>query len=156
MISIFTYLHIVYACNDAVILFPDLFLWSVSQVRNYLPSISAAMGGFTVAQTVWRICIALHAAPRFLITRMYYSYLKCVICEGSMRWARLACFFNTLENLGLVGLTYVSSKENYSEFLYSYISKFLDAFLRVQSPNIFASFAVQFLRILNAFVNRCT
>ncbi|CAG7827823.1 unnamed protein product [Allacma fusca] len=83
-------------------------------VRNYLPSLSAAMGGFSLSQTVWRICIALHTAPRFLITRMYYGYLKSVIYSKFLLLARLACFFNVLENFGLVGLTYVSSKDNYS------------------------------------------
>lgn len=37
-------------------------------VKNYLPSLSAAMGGFSLSQTVWRIAIALHAAPRFIVT----------------------------------------------------------------------------------------
>ncbi|ODM95679.1 Post-GPI attachment to proteins factor 2, partial [Orchesella cincta] len=82
-------------------------------VKNYLPSLSAAMGGFQVSQTIWRICIALHAAPRFMVTGMYYRYLKSIILGRHIAWVALACVLNVLENMGLIGLTYVSSKENY-------------------------------------------
>ncbi|OXA62655.1 post-GPI attachment to proteins factor 2 [Folsomia candida] len=82
-------------------------------VRNYLPSLSAAMGGFSLSQTVWRVCIALHAAPRFIVTGMYYRYLKSIVFGRHVIWAATACLLNVLENLGLIGLTYVSSKENY-------------------------------------------
>ncbi|CAL8082080.1 unnamed protein product [Orchesella dallaii] len=82
-------------------------------VKNYLPSLSAAMGGFQVSQIIWRICIALHAAPRFMVTGMYYRYLKSIILGRHIVWVVLACVLNVLENMGLIGLTYVSSKENY-------------------------------------------
>jgi len=83
-------------------------------VRNYLPSVSAAMGHFPVSQTVWRVCIALHAAPRFAISDMYYRYLKAMLFSRTLPFTRITCALNVLENIGLIGLTYVSSTENYS------------------------------------------
>jgi len=82
-------------------------------VKNYLPSLSAAMGGFPLSQKIWRICIALHALPRFMVAAMYYRYLTSIIMTRHIAWAILACILNILENLGLIGLTYVSSRENY-------------------------------------------
>lgn len=45
---------------------------------------------------------------------MYYRYLKSIVFGRHVIWAATACLLNVLENLGLIGLTYVSSKENYS------------------------------------------
>lgn len=94
------------------------------QVKNYLPSLSAAMGGFPLSQTIWRVCIGLHALPRFMVTAMYYRYLTSIILTRHVAWAVLACLLNILENLGLIGLTYVSSRENYRKtFANSFSSK---------------------------------
>ena len=47
--------------------------FSTNQVPNYLPSISASIGR-SPQQYIWRICIALHAAPRLVIARIHYNH----------------------------------------------------------------------------------
>ncbi|KAI0212481.1 Post-GPI attachment to proteins factor 2 [Lamellibrachia satsuma] len=87
------------------------------KVRNYLPSISAAIGGFTPQRYIWRICIALHCWPRFLGAIVYRNYyLSYQVYEWRLVYnllANLACLLNIVENFALVTLTYISSSENY-------------------------------------------
>lgn len=80
-------------------------------VRNYLPSISAAIGGSVPERYIWRICIALHAAPRYLVGFMYYRHHTNKIGRHS-----LMVLFNMLLYMtdisSLVALSYVSSSES--------------------------------------------
>ena len=89
------------------------------QVRNYLPSISAAIGGFTPQRYIWRVSIALHSAPRFMIACMYYNFFTSYQISYKPTlykfFSGLASFLHILENFALVMLTYVSSTENYSK-----------------------------------------
>lgn len=91
-------------------------LWFNLQVPNYLPSISAAIGGYVPQRNVWRICIALHAFPRFLIACAYFHYHMQFLVE---KWKRcytilagLCTLLHVVENFALVVLTYISSLEN--------------------------------------------
>lgn len=85
------------------------------QVNNYLPSISAAIS-LTPQRYIWRFCIGLHSAPRFLVAAAYFSFYRNHLA-GQVREQRLS--FLTLlcaisENAGLLLLTYVSSTETYN------------------------------------------
>ncbi|ELU02737.1 hypothetical protein CAPTEDRAFT_19242 [Capitella teleta] len=87
-------------------------------VVNYLPSISSAIGGFTPQRYIWRICIALHCAPRFMIAVMYFNfYLSSKALLSAQRFYNTLVWVNMLlnisENFFLILLTCVSSTENY-------------------------------------------
>ena len=86
------------------------------QVPNYLPSISAAIGGYVPQRNVWRISIALHAFPRFLIALAYFQYhMKFLVVKKRQLYTALAglcTLLHMVENFALVVLTYISSLDN--------------------------------------------
>ncbi|KAG7484415.1 hypothetical protein MATL_G00049110 [Megalops atlanticus] len=85
------------------------------KVHNYLPSISASIS-LTPERYIWRFCIGLHSAPRFLVAAAYFNFYRGKFLNRCQEW--LLSFVNLLcaqgENLGLLLLTYVSSDETYS------------------------------------------
>ncbi|KAK7075551.1 Post-GPI attachment to proteins factor 2 [Halocaridina rubra] len=85
-------------------------------VPNYLPSISSAIGEFVPQRYIWRTAIALHSAPRFLLAAMYNSFMRRVLPNfGSYQGLiKLNTTFNVVENVALLGLSFISSKENYT------------------------------------------
>ncbi|KAL4608524.1 hypothetical protein GN956_G24504 [Arapaima gigas] len=84
------------------------------KVRNYLPSISSSISR-TPECYIWRFCIGLHSAPRFLLAAAYFSFYRDRFAKRCLEWllACIALLFTLAENLGLLLLTYVSSTETY-------------------------------------------
>ncbi|ESO09633.1 hypothetical protein HELRODRAFT_92277 [Helobdella robusta] len=87
-------------------------------VENYLPSVSAAIGTFPLQKFLWQYLIALHTPPRLFVAFLYRSYFKTFnsLSSGSV-FLNLAVDVITvtdlIENLSLLLLTIVSSRENY-------------------------------------------
>ncbi|XP_028322429.1 post-GPI attachment to proteins factor 2-like isoform X2 [Gouania willdenowi] len=83
------------------------------QVANALPSISAAIS-LTPQRYIWRGCVGLHSAPRFLFSFMYFSLYQRRLQGALLRLLGLMVLLCSLmENSGLLLLTYVASTENY-------------------------------------------
>ncbi|XP_066501795.1 post-GPI attachment to proteins factor 2 [Hoplias malabaricus] len=104
------------ACITVSILYHyDEATYTHCQVLNYLPSISAAIS-LTPERYIWRFCIGLHSAPRFLVATAYFSFYRGRF--GRQLKTQLLSVFTLLcalsENIGLLLLTYVSSTETYS------------------------------------------
>jgi len=93
-------------------------------VRNTIPSISA-ITGVTPQRYIWRVCIALHSAPRFAIGFIYYHYyMRCLPAAVSRAYCalvRLLFWVYTIENSCLVGVTYIANVENYREYCLWYL-----------------------------------
>ncbi|KAM6984334.1 post-GPI attachment to proteins factor 2 [Tautogolabrus adspersus] len=84
------------------------------RVSNYLPSISAAIS-LVPERYIWRCCIGLHSAPRYLVAIAYFSFYRRRferLLELLLSGLALLC--SLAENTGLLLLTYVSSTETYS------------------------------------------
>lgn len=97
------------------------------QVYNFIPSISA-ITGIQPGRYVWRICIALHSAPRFAVGYIYYNYylsrLHLIAPSQHSIFKRLAStafWVYTVENFCLVFVAYISNVENYRK--YSFLSE---------------------------------
>ena len=91
------------------------------QVPNYLPSISAAIGDHAPQKYIWRIAIALHALPRMRLALIYYQYYKknpiVVRSFWLTWWNRINSSLHIVENFALLVITYVSSTENFGEWI---------------------------------------
>lgn len=85
------------------------------QVQNYLPSISTAVGTNFPQKYIWRIGIALHCTPRFLVSLMYYKQLQNSFPVNSWWQTSVSAIFlfQNLEIISLVGLSYISSTEDF-------------------------------------------
>lgn len=110
---------LIFCFFSAVIFQFDAVNETVCDVRNTIPSISA-ITGVTPQRYVWRVCIALHCAPRFAIGFLYWNYFmqrSCHVAASRVslyrRLVRLAFWVYTIENGCLVGVAYVSNVENY-------------------------------------------
>ncbi|XP_054160755.1 post-GPI attachment to proteins factor 2-like [Oppia nitens] len=88
-------------------------------VRNFLPSISAAIGAFSPQKYIWRLAIGLHSMARYVIAYMYYNRFD----------SKLVFTLNVTEITALLGLTYVSSTENFSFHSKAFVTFLLTAFM---------------------------
>ncbi|CAH1408203.1 unnamed protein product [Nezara viridula] len=84
------------------------------KVQNFLPSISAAIGNYKTQRFVWGTAIAIHALPRFMFAAIYRQYYRDVLTEKAQKLATTACILNVIENLALIGLTFITSAYNYA------------------------------------------
>lgn len=91
------------------------------QVYNVIPSISA-ITGISPQRYLWRICVALHIGPRIVIAFVYNTYylsrLPTIPKDDQAKYRRLLsiCYWlNVIEISSLLGVTYVSNRENYRE-----------------------------------------
>lgn len=96
------------------------------RVNNYLPSTSAAIGTNSPQVFIWRLCIALHCGPRFLIAFIYKDHYMSALnlknVSSGHFLINLIFYLNIIENMALVLLTFVSSKENYEFHEKSFIT----------------------------------
>jgi hypothetical protein len=87
------------------------------RVANYLPSISAAVGGFTPQRYIWRMCIAIHCGPRLFAVLAYYNSFHQLTVHSCQKLYHLLVTSTTalhlVENFCLLLLTCISSIENY-------------------------------------------
>ncbi|KAG7159563.1 post-GPI attachment to proteins factor 2-like isoform X2 [Homarus americanus] len=92
-------------------------------VPNYLPSISSAIGEFVPQRYIWRAAIAVHCAPRFLVASMYYSFMNRILPNVAFyrNAVKVTTLLNVVENVALLSLSFVSSKENYDVHKVSFI-----------------------------------
>lgn len=82
-------------------------------VKNYLPSISAAIGNYQPQRIVWQTAILLQAIPRFLIAHQYLRFNTSRIRRNRRGLAYLAYILNFIENIVLVGLSLWTSSDDY-------------------------------------------
>jgi len=86
------------------------------QVWNMVPSISSSIGILAPQKYVWKICIALHSAPRLLLCKMYHKHMQKVLSKIArvQRLALFTCMLNMAEVFSLLLLSVVPSTEDYS------------------------------------------
>ncbi|CAH1373460.1 post-GPI attachment to proteins factor 2-like [Tenebrio molitor] len=88
------------------------------RVYNIIPSISA-ITGISPQRYLWRISVAFHIGPRFIIAAVHRSYHLNLINTSSKDqekarwWLNFAFWLNVTEIGSLCGVTYISNRENY-------------------------------------------
>nr|CAH7740298.1 unnamed protein product [Callosobruchus chinensis] len=90
------------------------------RVFNIVPSISA-ITGISPQRYLWRISIAFHIGPRFIISAVSRAYNLNLINENASAelrakarlWLNLSFWANVIETGALCGVTYISNRENY-------------------------------------------
>ncbi|KAG8189016.1 hypothetical protein JTE90_014530 [Oedothorax gibbosus] len=92
---------------------------TICPVFNFCPSVSA-ITGISPQRYVWRISVALHSTPRLLLASVYYSHYlrksKNVEDESKSFYkniVKMNYWFHVTEIMALIGVTYISNKENY-------------------------------------------
>lgn len=90
-------------------------------VRNYLPSISAAIGNYEPQRFIWQLSICLHIIPRFIIARMYFKHYIDIIRINRRSIIYLLYYTNLIENIALLILSLWTSSEHYEIHKVSFI-----------------------------------
>ncbi|XP_061818604.1 post-GPI attachment to proteins factor 2 [Nerophis lumbriciformis] len=107
------FISLVYHFEDAI--------YTHCHVSNYLPSISGAISRIP-ERYIWRCCIGLHSAPRYLMAASYFSFYRSRFAEKlpELILSGLALLCNLTENSALLLLTYVASTEDYTVHKYAF------------------------------------
>uniref|UniRef100_A0A182Q073 CWH43-like N-terminal domain-containing protein n=1 Tax=Anopheles farauti TaxID=69004 RepID=A0A182Q073_9DIPT len=90
------------------------------RVYNIIPSISA-ITGVSPQRYLWRVSIALHIGPRFIIAFVYRNWYRAMLAglndparvAKACRMINIVYWLNLVEISALCGVTYISNKENY-------------------------------------------
>ncbi|XP_040174295.1 post-GPI attachment to proteins factor 2-like [Anopheles arabiensis] len=90
------------------------------RVYNIIPSISA-ITGVSPQRYLWRVSIALHIGPRFIIAFVYRNWYRAMVAglndparvTKACRMINIVYWLNLVEISALCGVTYISNKENY-------------------------------------------
>ena len=88
------------------------------QVPNIVPSISAVVGGVTPERYIWRLGMAFFSFPRVFDAFLYFNFFSQsqLITQLWYSWLnRAVLLVHVLQYLGLFGLSYISSTENFCE-----------------------------------------
>jgi len=93
-------------------------------VWNVAPSISASIGHFTPQKYIWKLCIAVHSAPRLLICQMYHTFMyRNISRQPFVQQAVLVCCScNVAEVFSLLLLSIVPSIEDFGLHKLSFAS----------------------------------
>jgi len=94
----------------------DLVTRTHCNIWNVAPSISASIGHFAPQKYVWKVCIALHSAPRLLICQMYHTHMQRMLRRDSyvQQLALFTCTLNVAEVFSLLLLSVVPSVEDFT------------------------------------------
>ncbi|XP_025412546.1 post-GPI attachment to proteins factor 2 isoform X2 [Sipha flava] len=84
------------------------------RVKNYLPTISTAVGNYPVQRFIWTSVIIAHTPIRLIVIGIYYQYYTNII-KPSLYWCVvLLRFLSTAEICSLIVLSIFTSSNYYS------------------------------------------
>lgn len=92
------------------------------KVINYLPSVSTSIGNFAPQKYVWRVALGLHSTPRYLL-----AYLHFILVHSD----QLTFTFSFIEITCLLGLSFVSSIDDFGEVHFKNINNYQFIFYNV-------------------------
>ncbi|KAM7351004.1 post-GPI attachment to proteins factor 2-like [Cochliomyia hominivorax] len=91
-------------------------------VRNFLPSISAAIGNYEPQKTIWRLAIILHLPIRLAVAHIYAKYYRDHIRKNRRWFANCAVILNVVENFALLSLSLWTSSDDYEMHRNSFVT----------------------------------
>lgn len=83
------------------------------EVRNYLPSVSSAIGNHEPQRTIWTLCIIIHFPMRLIIVQMYFRLYRDHIRPIYQWCVGIVIALSFLENFALLFLSIWTSTRNY-------------------------------------------
>jgi hypothetical protein len=79
---------------------------------------------------------------------MYYTYYQGILYHWIHFMAAIACWLNVVENVALIGLTFISSADNHGKFVLDTVSIIKNLFVIKRKCRLMLK------TVLNIFVNR--